>query len=341
MSGDIQETRHTAVESLVTLPSLFVNVIEVGTKLLEIISKDLTSDIQQKLKDKFKVFFRKSQKEIYAYLNVLLFNQYKHIIFKKYGIKINKKYKHFWYLKLYSNYLINGNASYAVPYVFIDEAQDLSISEIRLIAKLNYRQSLDGSGNILPPILNIFGDVKQTISNYGISDWQQVDSDYYQGAIEVDGNVYTLDENFRNPNQIIDYCNSRFSFKMKKIGVNMEEVSEYDNLYEAYIQHDRSIMNAVFIVKDEYAKMNLQTLLNGDAFSNIKEYEILTVKDTKGLEFTEIYVFDKDMTTNECYVAYTRALVKLNIIKELPESVDRTLNLYEQGEDDELSEIDS
>ena len=66
---------------------------------------------------------------------------------------------------------------------------------------------------------------------------------------------------------------------------------------------------------------------------------IYTVKEVKGLEFKEIYVFDRDMTDNEQYIAYTRALVKLNIIKTLGKHVNKDEILYVQG--DEETELDN
>lgn len=40
----------------------------------------------------------------------------------------------------------------------------------------------------------------------------------------------------------------------------------------------------------------------------------MTVYESKGLEFTAVAVYDADMTDNEKYIAYTRALKNLAII---------------------------
>ena len=75
-------------------------------------------------------------------------------------------------------------------YIFIDEAQDLSPSEIELIYKVN---------NVTEsPVLNLFGDTNQMISKHGVEEWSQLD---------LGLQVYYLEENFRNTNQIVDYCN--------------------------------------------------------------------------------------------------------------------------------------
>ena len=68
---------------------------------------------------------------------------------------------------------------------------------------------------------------------------------------------------------------------------------------------------------------------------NISEYNIYTVKAIKGLEFREVIVFDRDMSANEKYIAYTRALAKLAVVKELPHVTDDSVPLYVEGEDTE------
>jgi DNA helicase IV len=42
---------------------------------------------------------------------------------------------------------------------------------------------------------------------------------------------------------------------------------------------------------------------------------VLTVKQAKGLEYDVVFVFDNQMNKNERYIAYTRALSELYIIK--------------------------
>ena len=58
--------------------------------------------------------------------------------------------------------------------MMIDEAQDISINEYKLINSLNY-----GKMNV-----NLFGDTNQNLSNNGISDWNVLKNvfgtlDYY------------------------------------------------------------------------------------------------------------------------------------------------------------------
>lgn len=118
---------------------------------------------------------------------------------------------------------------------------------------------------------------------------------------------------------------------MQPVGVDMEEVSEYKDIFAA-IDFAENIKNdAVFIVKDEYAEADLENLLKGKGIEN---YHIYTVKTVKGLEFKETFVFDDGMQRNEKYIAYTRALAKLNVIKNLPKSADREKITIVQGTDE-------
>ncbi len=73
--------------------------------------------------------------------------------------------------------------------------------------------------------------------------------------------------------------------------------------------------------------------------AQIKLFQFIcyTVRDVKGLEFKEVFVIERDMTNNEKYISYTRALVKLNVIKQLGYYADQNEILYSQG--DETEEI--
>lgn len=66
---------------------------------------------------------------------------------------------------------------------------------------------------------------------------------------------------------------------------------------------------------------------------DLRDYTVYTVKSVKGLEFKEVFVFDRDMCDNEKYIAYSRALAKLNVISSLPRVLDPAAQLYVDGED--------
>lgn len=322
ISGDIEKYKKDHVENLKPAYAIFEKVTSLGVELLEFYNRRIPTDKDKDVRDDLTLFTKRTQKQLYAYLNALLFNDCKRKITNEFGIRICDVYKHYWYLYLYCSFLTRPTKTTGKKYIFIDEAQDLSISEIELINKINSVSEI--------PILNLFGDINQTITTYGIKDWSQI-----QNIPEV----YTLKENFRNTNQIVDYCNSNLTMQMEKVGVDMEQVNEYETINDA-IENSKSIFdNAVFIVKDEYSEADLKNLLSKTGITN---HEIYTVKSAKGLEFKEVFVFCKDMTLNEKYISYTRALMKLNVVKILPQTVDRTDTLIVQGEeqDDVIEDVE-
>ena len=247
-------------------------------------------------KDDIKIFAHQDVREVYGYFQMTLMAKCKSILAKEFNVKLNEGYKHYSFLSLYFAYLVKGEFNEPSKYIFIDEAQDLSKAELNLIYKLNNK-----------PILNFFGDINQVITEHGVNDW---------GQIEYISKKYILDENFRNTNQVVDYCNSSLpsSMKMKKIGVSMDPVDIFDTM-EIFIYSIKDLSEYSIIVKDEVAKSDLSLFFKG---KNIVHNNIFTVKEVKGLEFYKIIVISRDMTYNEKYIAYTRSLNKLIEVKKLP-----------------------
>lgn len=239
-----------------------------------------------------------------------IFNIARKIIKERFNIAICKRYKHYWFLKIYFSYLLGGIVS-AKEFLFIDEAQDLSPVEINLLHKLN---TLKGG-----TVCNLFGDVKQVISSYGVKNWKQ---------FQFIDKSFILDENFRNTNQIIEYCEKNIKLTMKPVGVSMQPVKEFKAIDDVF---KCDLGELVFIVKDEYAVENLVGLLKQ---KNILDYKVFAVKEVKGLEFKQVVVFDGDMTVNEKYIAYTRALIQLYVVKNLPWSGEKRIHKIIQTDEE-------
>lgn len=270
----------------------------------------------ESFRSKFSFFINRTERELKAYLQTLIFNACKKSIKDEFSVKICDVYKHYWYLGLYCRYLCGGEFEHRRPFIFIDEAQDLSPSELRLINRINTPIE-EGAA----PVFNFFGDVNQTITGHGVKNWSEL------GFIDE---VFTLDENFRNTNQIIDYCNSKLPFRMEKIGVDMGPVEEYADL-ESLLSSRVLPESAAFIVKDEFAADDLNHALRS---AGVSDYQVFAVKSVKGMEFRRVYVIDRDMSPNEKYIAYTRSLANLTVIHSLPEISDKSKSLVIQGEDE-------
>ena len=90
----------------------------------------------------------------------------------------------------------------------------------------------------------------------------------------------------------------------------MGEVKVFQSVAD-FIESKSSIAEgSVFIVKDQQSAEKLKDSIKDTANAN---YSVLTVKDSKGLEFRDVIVVDCGMSINEKYIAYTRALANLTI----------------------------
>lgn len=197
--------------------------------------------------------------------------------------------------------------------VAIDEAQELSYREIKLIKDVN--------GDDV--ILNLYGDTSQHIEGTkGIDKWEDLD-------IICDFSHNVINENYRNAQQITEYCNTHFEMNMNPInpeGKGVEIIDDITELYEVIEQIDGTGLFAL-IVKDYETRDDLKKALSGtrENFNDVSKtrsintgtWNILTVTEAKGLEFKEVIAFDNNMSKNEKYITYTRALDKLVIYSEL------------------------
>lgn len=314
-SSDIATDSEKYINDLLPSSAYLSDIATQGIKVVKAFYKNYSASDKDFIKTKTPLFMVRDEKQVATYVNSLLFNICKKTINAEFNIKMCSAYKHYWYLALYSNYLTKSMKSNVAKNIFIDEAQDLSPSEIELIEKVNT--------NGIRPAVNLFGDTNQVIASHSVGNWN---------LIKFIPKVYFLNENFRNTRQVVSYCNNKLGVNMDEIGVDMSDVSEYADLQSA-LRVSKSVKDSpIFIVKDDYSAGDLKLLLLSNSIAN---YEIFTVKAVKGLEFKEVFVFDSNMTNNEKYIAYTRALVKLNVIKDLPTLTDRNESHIMQGIEDE------
>lgn len=225
-------------------------------------------------------------------------------LFKKFDIQtknyINKGRcnKCYIYIILWI-YLKYGYSTYNdYKYMFIDEMQDYSDNEFRLIAKLEKN-----------PHLNLYGDINQNILPY-IDKKTIASLNLLLKEILYTDNIlnYKLEENYRNSKQITNYCNQFLTNKMISMGINSDEVKITSiNKKEVYndILLNFNNKEIVIITKDEILIEELTR----------KDYEVYSIKNAKGLEFSKVLVIEEDFTLTEKYVAYTRTLDKLFIYK--------------------------
>ena len=182
--------------------------------------------------------------------------------------------------------------------VFIDEGQDISVNEYRLLRLLNPDAAF-----------NIYGDLAQNITRYrGLTDWSKVNA----------GDYYTLEQNYRNTNQIVDYVARELGISMQPIGFDGPEVARIGVRGISAFFRDKKGLKAVIVPESEierYRRKSYNVLGETGRISK-KKVNLMTVYESKGLEFTCVAVADKNMTKQEKYIAYTRALKELAIVGE-------------------------
>jgi DNA helicase IV len=184
--------------------------------------------------------------------------------------------------------------------ICIDEGQDL------------HRADYDILHGLFPnAVFNIFGDVAQVLhSACGISRWEA------QTGIS---NVYSLTTNYRNSAAIVDFCNQKFDVRMDYIGCVKEwekpvEITDQIKAREILTKED-----VILIVKDKALYIELCEELDIDIACFIfldttteklenEEKQCYSIFAAKGLEFSNVFVFARNMTKNQKVVACTRAM---------------------------------
>lgn len=208
--------------------------------------------------------------------------------------------------------------------IAIDEAQNLTRSELELMSHIN-RNAV---------VFNLFGDVNQHIEGTkGVDRWSDLgDLVHFQ--------QYDLMENYRNASQITEYCNKHLNMRMQAINIPGSGVHLMSDLSDMDLAI-RRIRDSVFRkgstaiivrsarVADEIMEKYsshagyLNNMTRGRAVLQQSKWNILTVSQSKGLEFGTVIVLAHDMSRNERYVACTRALDGLYIYYSNMESGDR------------------
>jgi len=182
-------------------------------------------------------------------------------------------------------------------YVFVDEGQDVSEGEYELIKSMNPNAAL-----------NVFGDLKQRITPFrGVDGWS--------GVAE---NVYELNRNYRNTNEIVDYVSTVLEVDMLAIGFHGEPVIKIPPRKINAFFREKQGLKAVIVPEhriSEFDKRGFRLLRKSGKVSK-KGINVMTVFESKGLEFSSVAVLAEGMTENEQYIACTRALKELAIVTE-------------------------
>ena len=256
-------------------------------------------------------------KEIQKILSKMSFNEIYRDVYKKtlskiyeeYKFKENKKmYRHNLFFRLLLNLLYYKYVDTRDILICIDEAQDYSFSEYSLFKSMNTKASF-----------NLYGDINQIVFEYEtLMDWSLLE------PLNI-ANVYVLNQNYRNTEQITEFCNDNFGSEMIPIGIKGKEVKE-ENLKGVLnslksIQNSHKKYRSVIIYKTLTEKQNkilsdFSEEMNIEMNTVVNEgISILPINLVKGMEFDAVAVLTNGMEFNEQYVAFTRALDNLYIVR--------------------------
>ena len=182
--------------------------------------------------------------------------------------------------------------------VFIDEGQDISHGEYKLLQLINENAAF-----------NVYGDLEQNITpQRGIKKWSEA----------VNASVYTLDQNYRNTNQIVEFASADLGITMRPIGFDGPPVAKIHPRGVTAFFRDKPGLKAVIVSPTDiqkYSRKSYNILSETGKISKTK-INLMTVFESKGLEFTSVAVADANMSIHERYIAYTRALKELAVISE-------------------------
>lgn len=141
-------------------------------------------------------------------------------------------------------------------------------------------------------------------------------------------------ENYRNASQITEYCNRVLNMKMNPINTPGKGVHELNTeadfraeIITQLMDDQRTGLAAIlvsdaaearsFINKFSLYEQKFHNMTDDEFSLHRTRWNIMSIDDAKGLEFSSVLVISGRMSRNERYIAYTRALDDLYIYSKL------------------------
>lgn len=248
---------------------------------------------------------------------------------KKNKVKIpNGMHRYDLYISLWFCIKYFGRRVGSSKFICFDEGQDLAFNEYKLIYSLNEKDI----------IYNIFGDTNQLLKpGRGILSWERLESTFFM-------EMFYLNENYRNTNQITRFCNQSFGMNVKETGVDGAKVRE---IPRKELEKELTNLNitteriAILVSRKVIKKNYLEKEILSERIKSVISDKVdngyiffMYVDEVKGIEFDKVFVVSNRMTANERYIAYTRALSELIIVvdENIPDVDDTESEKTEIGE---------
>ncbi|MBQ9728816.1 MAG: UvrD-helicase domain-containing protein [Clostridia bacterium] len=214
-----------------------------------------------------------------------------------YGMTSRKMYRSDAYALCVICAGLSESLSPAYSYVFVDEAQDISAREYDLLRKINKKAAF-----------NVFGDLAQNVTPWRfVEDWDTAFPEFQK---------FTLNQNYRNTNQIVDFVANSLQLNMQPIGFDGPAVESIPARKITSFFKDKKGLKAIICTEETKAELlrkSYNDLAEKGKVSKTK-INIMTVYESKGLEFTTVVVVPQGMSDSEKYIAYTRALKELAVV---------------------------
>ncbi len=192
---------------------------------------------------------------------------------------------------------ISERLSPAYSYVFVDEGQDISVSEYELLRKINQKAAF-----------NVFGDIAQNVTTWrGIRSWESCFNDF---------TLFSLNQNYRNTNQIVEFVAEHLGLDMQPIGFDGPKVERIQpsGIYSFF--KNKKGLKALICSEEQkavFAKKSYNDVTQKGKLSRSK-INMMTVYESKGLEFSSVVVVEDGLSKSELYIAYTRAMKELAVV---------------------------
>ena len=129
--------------------------------------------------------------------------------------------------------------------------------------------------------------------------------------------VHTLNQNYRNTNQIVHFVSTNLGLDMQSIGYDGPQVSQVSVRGISGFFKEKKGLKAVICADSKKAEYLRKTYNDIGAKGKVSraKVNIMSVYESKGLEFTSVVVIEDGMSASEKYIAYTRALKELAVVK--------------------------